>query len=84
MARSGKKRKYNDTHHIIPRSRCAELKVNPESKWNKITVNAKQHEFYHALFGNKTPHEAFDFLLKTFWNGVINPPKSYRKKLKAG
>ena len=70
------KRQHKDTHHIIPRSRCQELNIHPEVGWNKVRVNVRQHELYNMLFGNKTPQEAFNFLLNTFWNGMIKPPLS--------
>lgn len=74
MARNGQ-----NIHHVFPSSRCAELGINPDSKWNKVVVNARHHELYHALFANKTPREIVEYLLHSFFNGMIDPPKKHHE-----
>ncbi|CAN5584202.1 hypothetical protein BH10ACI1_BH10ACI1_15930 [soil metagenome] len=50
--------KPKDRHHIIPRSRCKELGINPRFEHNVIRVSTSKHRAWHTLFGNKTPGEA--------------------------
>lgn len=77
MGRGRQRRKElrkRSTHHVFPRSRCKMLGVDSNAVWNKIVVNAKQHELYHELFFNMTPREILDYLLDNFWNGMIDVP----------
>ncbi len=79
-----KKKKGNNNHHIVPRSRCKEFGIDQEdedAEWNQVAVDIHDHELYHALFGNKTPREVFDFLSKTFWKGMIKMPKEEYEQL---
>ena len=73
------KRKFTNVHHVIPQSRCQEFGVNPNSPRNKIVVDKKAHDLYHQLMGNKTPFEAFEYLLRTFWNGILFYPKKFQE-----
>jgi hypothetical protein len=50
------------THHIIPVSRGGN---NLEDNVSK--VEARDHQYYHALFENKTPEEILDYLNNYFW-----------------
>ena len=59
-----KKKKRLSKHHIIPRSRGG----NSES-FNIVLVEKKEHQYYHALFENRTPDEIIVFLVNHFWNG---------------
>ena len=63
----------NNVHHVIPQSRCNEFRIDPDDVRNKIMVNKREHELYHALFENKTPYEALEYLLNTFWIGFTFP-----------
>ena len=47
-----------DRHHILPRSRCKELGIDPNFEGNTIRVKTNRHRAWHLLFGNKTPDEA--------------------------
>lgn len=47
-----------DNHHILPRSRCKELGIDPNFTGNVIRVKTGKHRAWHQLFGNKTPEEA--------------------------
>ena len=47
-----------DKHHIIPKSRCKELGVDPNFSGNTVRIKTSKHRAWHTLFGNKTPEEA--------------------------
>lgn len=64
-----RKRHRTDRHHVVPRSRCAGLKINPERKGNVVWVNAEAHQTYHKLFGNMTPREILIYLVEEWWGG---------------
>ena len=51
-------------HHIKPKSRDGS-----NSKNNIAFVSSKSHQNYHILFGNRTPTEILDFLVRYFWKG---------------
>jgi len=62
------RRKYTtDTHHIIPRSRCKELGIDPNFLGNTKEVRVHKHRLWHQLFGNMTPEEAID-LIRREWS----------------
>jgi len=58
------KNKHKNKHHIIPRSRGGDSKLE-----NIAVVDAKKHISYHELFSNKTPDEIIETLVKKYWNG---------------
>lgn len=64
--------KWNDTHHIVPRSRGG-----ADNGKNKIKVNIDIHSRFHRLFSNRTPVEIIDFLVEYFWNGNISFIEKY-------
>ena len=69
MAKKKKKAKRNaykqmTDHHIIPSSRGG-----PSNLENIAKIIGRDHQFYHALFYNKTPTEIIDYLVKDCWNG---------------
>ena len=43
--------------------------------WNVVKINSDLHAKFHHLFGNKTPREAIDFIIRVFCNGIIDVPK---------
>jgi hypothetical protein len=47
-----------DKHHVLPRSRCRQLGINPNFHGNVVRVKTSKHRAWHTLFGNKTPEEA--------------------------
>jgi hypothetical protein len=47
-----------DRHHIIPRTVCKKLGVDPNFEGNVVRVNTNKHRAWHQLFGSKTPEEA--------------------------
>ena len=49
-----------DSHHIIPRIRCRELKINANFNGNVIKVKTTKHRAWHTLFGAQTPEEAIE------------------------
>jgi len=61
-----KRRKYNQrtNHHIIPSSRGGLSTLE-----NIAKLPGRDHEFYHALFYNKTPTEIIEYLVEDCWNG---------------
>ncbi len=60
-------RKLTDRHHIIPKSRCREIGINPKFAGNVVTVGASKHRAWHTLFGNRTPAEAIA-LIEAEWS----------------
>jgi hypothetical protein len=62
MSRHKAKRQIKDKHHIIPRSRGGASTLD-----NLVEVVRQDHEYYHALFYNKTPVEVVEYLTHTFF-----------------
>lgn len=60
--RKSKKPRKCDRHHVIPSSRGGSSSLE-----NIANTDGKKHEFYHALFGNKTPVEIVEYLVSDFW-----------------
>jgi len=54
----------NSKHHIMPYSRSKD-----DSEENIVYINKDIHDKYHALFQNRTPYEAIDFLVNYFFAG---------------
>jgi len=52
-----------DRHHIVPRSICLKLGIDPNFEGNIIRVKTGKHRAYHTLFGSATPGEAIKILL---------------------
>jgi len=50
-------------HHIIPKS-----KGGSHESTNIAYVDVFKHQKYHELFGNKTPPEVIEYLVKVFFN----------------
>ena len=55
--------KTYDRHHIVPRSICRHLGIDPNFEGNIIRVKTGKHRAYHTLFGSATPEEAIKILL---------------------
>ena len=51
-----------DKHHILPKSRCKELGIDPNFSGNVVRVRTGKHRAWHQLFGNKTPAEAMQVI----------------------
>lgn len=51
-----------DNHHILPKSRCKELGIDPNFTGNVIRVKTGKHRAWHQLFGNKTAEEAIEVI----------------------
>lgn len=49
-----------DRHHIVPRARCRNLRINPKFRGNVIRVRTTKHRAWHTLFGAQTPEEAIE------------------------
>jgi hypothetical protein len=47
-----------DRHHIIPRSVCKKLGIDPNFEGNIIRVPTNKHRAWHQIFGSQTPEEA--------------------------
>ena len=60
-------RKLKDRHHIIPKSRCREIGIDPKFEGNVVKVSTSKHRAWHTLFGNKTPEEAIA-LIEAEWS----------------
>ena len=63
----GRKRRIKirtNRHHIVPRSRGG-----IDSSENISTVDIRMHQYYHALFDNRTPPEIINYLVNRCWNG---------------
>ena len=55
--------KTYDRHHVIPRSTCLKLGIDPNFEGNVVRVKTGKHRAYHTLFGSATPDEAMEILL---------------------
>jgi len=64
MAKKKKSYQAKTNHHIIPKSRGG-----PSNLENIARLAGRDHEFYHALFYNKTPTEIIEYLVEDCWNG---------------
>lgn len=49
-----------DCHHIVPRARCRQLRINPKFRGNVVRVKTSKHRAWHTLFGAQTPEEAIE------------------------
>lgn len=56
-----------DRHHIVPRVRCKDLRINPNFHGNVIKVRTSKHRAWHTLFGAQTPEEAIE-TIKREWS----------------
>ena len=56
--------KFTSRHHIEPRSRGG-----TDDLENIAKIKVKNHQHYHALFGNKLPFEIVEELVTQYWNG---------------
>lgn len=65
--REEKKKDKKSRHHIIPSSRGGTDKDK-----NISVINNQEHRDYHTLFGNMTPEEITEYLVKYFWRGNYN------------
>lgn len=59
--------KTYDRHHIIPRTRCKELGIDPNFEGNVIKVKTNRHRAWHSLFGSRTPEEVIA-LIEAEWS----------------
>lgn len=50
--------KPNERHHVISRSVCRQLGIDPNFEGNVIRIKTNKHRAWHILFGSKTPQEA--------------------------
>lgn len=57
-----RKEEMQSMHHIICKSRKGKT-----TKANMACITKRHHQFYHALFDNKTPEEILDMLVHYFW-----------------
>jgi len=64
MGKRQKNSKHNSRHHIIPSSRGGTSRLE-----NLADVGRSEHQYYHALFINRTPVEIVQYLTDTFWKG---------------
>ena len=58
------KSKHQSKHHIIPRSRGGDSRLE-----NIAYLNIKKHQAYHTMFDNRTPNEIVENLVRKYWNG---------------
>lgn len=56
-----------DRHHVIPRIRCRDLRINPNFSGNVIRVKTNKHRAWHTLFGASTPEEAIE-IIRAEWS----------------
>lgn len=54
--------KTYDRHHVIPRTKCRHLGIDPNFEGNVVRVKTSKHRAYHTLFGSSTPEEAIAIL----------------------
>ena len=51
-----------DRHHLVPKSRCKELGINPNFPGNVRKVRVNKHRAWHVIFGNMTAEEAIEHI----------------------
>ena len=51
-----------DRHHVIPRSVCKDLGINPNFFGNIRKVKTNKHRAWHLLFGSATPEQAIEII----------------------
>jgi hypothetical protein len=78
-----------DCHHIVPRARCRELRINPKFRGNVMKVRTSKHRAWHTLFGAMTPEEAIETIRREWslseqgqaeFNGLTSNVKLFRRK----
>lgn len=67
-----------DKHHIIPRSRCRDLGINPNFPGNTRKVSVTKHRAWHALFGCQTPEEAIETIRRE-WSLDAEAEREYER-----
>lgn len=60
--RKKKARHKTSVHHLIPRSRCKELGLDPHDYRNKVAIDDDLHRRWHKLWDNRTPAEVIVIL----------------------
>jgi hypothetical protein len=70
-----------DRHHVVPRSRCYELGIDPDFDGNVIRVNQTKHRALHILFGNMLPEEMIEHI-KTHWSLDKDGEQAFQNELK--
>lgn len=82
-----------DQHHIVPRARCRELKINPRFNGNTIRVRTSKHRAWHTLFGAQTPEEAIETIRREWslseegqaeFQRLSETPAPLKKQAKSG
>lgn len=53
---------YTDVHHLIPRSRCKEIGIEPNFRGNKINLPRVVHVAWHDVFENLMPEEVLHLI----------------------
>ena len=51
-----------DRHHVIPRTVCKRLGLDPHFAGNVVRVKTNKHRAWHQLFGSATPDEAMEII----------------------
>lgn len=74
-------RHATNKHHIMPKSRCRAMGIDPEFEGNVVTVNMTKHEAWHILFGNLMPEEAIE-LIEAEWSLSREGEANFRRELK--
>ena len=59
--------KTYERHHIIPRSVCKTLGIEPNFTGNIVRVETSKHRAWHQLFGSSMPEEAIA-AIQTEWS----------------
>ena len=70
-----------DRHHVVPRSRCYELGIDPDFDGNVIRVNQTKHRAWHILFSNMTSEEAIDYI-REHWSLDKDGELAFQSELK--
>jgi len=64
MSRRKSKSRHQSRHHIRPRSRGGDSRLE-----NISYLIIKKHQAYHIIFDNQTPDEIVETLVRKYWNG---------------
>lgn len=65
-------------HHLVPKSRCRELGLDPDDHRNVKLIPHRDHRRWHNLWDNLTPYEVLAIIQAAINKGYTLCPKEWQ------